>query len=111
MAETVAALLGIGADVHSKSNDGSTPLHFAAANESDEVAALLISSGANVNATTEDGSTLLHIAAGYAEDRDGDEDDEEYQENGFGPFEEVTALLLANGADVHIKNKVKEHGG
>ena len=48
--EAVKKTLADGADVNAKDDNGSTPLHPAAANDHKELAELLIEKGANVNA-------------------------------------------------------------
>jgi ankyrin repeat protein len=55
-------LVSKGANVNTKTNDGATPLHVAAAAGNVEVTKLLVSKGANVNAKTNDGQTPLAIA-------------------------------------------------
>jgi len=59
----VELLLGKGADVNAKANNGATPLHLAAVRGSVEVATLLLESGAQINATDNDGWTPLHSAS------------------------------------------------
>lgn len=58
------SLLDAGADVNAHDEVGSTPLHFAAKGESEEVIRLLIDSGADVNATNNRGETPLNNAVG-----------------------------------------------
>ena len=79
--------IAIGADVNSKDESGSTPLHSAADFGHKEVAELLITKGADVNAKSSDvGWTPLLGAAGKG-------------------HKEIVELLIAKGADVNAKNK------
>jgi ankyrin repeat protein len=57
-------LIDAGADVNAADDVGSTPLHFAAKGESEEVVELLIDAGANVNAANNKGETPLNNAVG-----------------------------------------------
>lgn len=59
----VDLLLQYGADVHSKSDGGWTPLHNAAEKGYEDVAASLLEWKANVNTTTSSGMTALHWSA------------------------------------------------
>jgi hypothetical protein len=52
-------LLTLGADVHSRSNEGLTPLHSAADGKNVGSATLLLAHGADLNARTNDGATPL----------------------------------------------------
>jgi PBP1b-binding outer membrane lipoprotein LpoB len=54
--------IAIGADVNSKDESGSTPLHSAAISGHKEIAELLIAKGADVNARNNDGETPLDWA-------------------------------------------------
>ena len=74
-------------DVHTKDNDGWTPLHWAARNNSIAVAKLLISSGAEVNAKNNAGRTPLHLAA-------------------YNNSRAVAELLISSGADVNVKDVI-----
>jgi ankyrin repeat protein len=56
-------LLGHGAEVNERMQDGDTPLHQAAWQGHVEAAELLIAAGAAVGATKEDGASCLHLAA------------------------------------------------
>lgn len=56
-------MLGSGASIDSRNEDGCTALHFAADRGQREVARLLIQHGADVNAVDSDGQTPLHYAA------------------------------------------------
>jgi ankyrin repeat protein len=60
--EMFQALLEAGADVDSRSNRGSTPLHIAAQEHQVAMARALIQSGATVDAVDSYGRTPLHIA-------------------------------------------------
>ena len=71
--------------VHSRSEFGSTPLHFAARLGEVEQIALLLSHGANVDAIGEDGATPLHDAAG-------------------NDMAEAAEALLAAGANATLKD-------
>ena len=59
----VKELLERGANPNAKDGDEETPLHYAAAKGSVDIAKLLIDKGANVNAKSVDGFTPLHVAA------------------------------------------------
>ena len=61
--EAVEVLLGSGAAVDAKNNDGDTPLHRAAnAFYAFEAVEVLLGSGAAVDAKDNDGDTPLHVA-------------------------------------------------
>jgi ankyrin repeat protein len=60
-AESVAALIGSGADVNATNNAGATPLHYGVG--SDRIVDLLLKAGANPNACSIAGNTPLHSAA------------------------------------------------
>jgi ankyrin repeat protein len=84
--ETVRALLRKGADVNGAQGDGSTALHWAAANANRKLADFLIASKANVSAQTRlAGITPLFVAA----------------KNGAAG---VAEDLLKAGADVNLAN-------
>ena len=68
-----------------KTNDGLTPLHWAASSGHNGAAELLLANGANVNAEDSRGDTPLHLAASAG-------------------CTNVAALLLANHADVNAMN-------
>ena len=91
--EVIAALLAAGADVNAKTDNGTTPLHFA--NTAMAVTALL-AAGADPNAkTAKKGYTPLHVATQY---------------KGRGKPEAIARLtarittLLAVGADPNAKD-------
>ena len=83
---SVKQLLKTGTGVNAVSEDGWTPLHWAAWMGHKEVSKLLIEKGADSNATSHllGGITPLHWAA-------------------RGGHEEIVELLVANGADVNTK--------
>jgi ankyrin repeat protein len=62
-AAAVKALLASGADVNTRSGDGSTALHWAAQNDDLAMANALIGKGAKVDAATDLGITPLWVAA------------------------------------------------
>ena len=62
-ASDVQAELDAGADVNARTENGYTPLHWAAGWGTAETVQLLIAAGADVNARTENGYTPLHWAA------------------------------------------------
>ena len=63
--EQVTACLAAGAALAARTEDGHTPLHFAARNnENPAVVEALLAAGADVNARSLDGHTPLHVAAG-----------------------------------------------
>jgi hypothetical protein len=88
---TVAFLLDSGAAIDKDSFDGETPLMGAASQDGHaDVVALLLERGANPNAHDEQGNTaLMHVA-----------------ESSYGTpaFAAVARLLLAGGADPHLRN-------
>lgn len=49
-------------DVHTRSEDGITPIHCAVMFENLSAVKLLVAYGANVNSITNSGRTLLHVA-------------------------------------------------
>lgn len=57
-------LIDSGADVNAADDDGSTPLHAAAADDSAEVVRFLLNSGARVDERNTKGETPLNIAVG-----------------------------------------------
>ena len=60
--EKVKELVSEGANPNFKIDDGSTPLHFAAVGNHEEVVEFLLEKGADINAKKEDGETPLHFA-------------------------------------------------
>lgn len=81
----VKLLLEKGADINTKFDGGSTPLHLAASNGYTEIVKLLIDNGADVNAQNDLGNTPLHLAA----------------DNGYT---EIVKYLIEKGADVNVKS-------
>lgn len=88
----VETLLGYGADVHIRGGRlRETPLHLAArVKDGEKCALMLLKSGANPNITTEDGNSPVHVAARY------------------GRLETIL-LLLEDGGDPQLKNKVSKN--
>ena len=66
--EIAELLIAKGAEVNTKSDSESTPLHFAALNGRKEIVELLLANGADVNAKDGEGKTPLDWA--YAETAD-----------------------------------------
>ena len=83
----VKLLLGKGADINTKDNDGWTALHYATRHQTTEMAQLLLDRGADINAKDNDGWTALHCAAVYKNT-------------------EMVQLLLDKGADVNAKTDI-----
>ncbi|MDE2916650.1 MAG: ankyrin repeat domain-containing protein [Paracoccaceae bacterium] len=87
---TVADLqadIAAGANVHARTEDGATPLHWAAALNVDEAMIMvLVEAGADVHARTDDGVTPLHGAAALNANPD------------------VITVLLRSGADLKAKD-------
>jgi len=84
--DAVRALVGLGADVHVRLQDGCTALHLAADKGHGEVVKVLVDLGADVHAQVQDGHTPLHQAA----------------LNGHG---EVVTVLVGLGVDVHAQTQ------
>jgi ankyrin repeat protein len=84
----VAALIGAGADVNEKDQDGMAALHWAVVAHRVDVLKVLLARGAGVNVLDRFGYTPLHYAATID----------------FGDADTATALLAA-GADSSVKNK------
>ena len=84
--DATVRLLVCGASVYCRNENGSTPLHFAAAGGHIAVCEKLLGAGADVNVRNKTGSTPLHFAA----------------DKSFVP---LILLLTANGADPCAKNK------
>jgi cytohesin len=81
--EVAEVLIAKGADVNAKSENGITPLHYAA---SKEIAELLLAKGANVNAKNDGDYTPLHGAA-------------------YRGHKEIAELLISKGADVNAADR------
>ena len=80
-------------DVNATGEGGATALHLTAYLNAENVAKVLIAREANVNALDDEGRTPLHLVI--------------TQPHGEEPNAEMINLLLANGADLSIKD---EHG-
>jgi len=72
--------------VNAKSDDGGTPLLYAAAYGHKEIVELLIAADADLNVRDEDGKTTLHFAA-------------------LNGRKVIVELLIAKGADVNAKDE------
>ncbi len=90
--EVIDMLVEAGSDVHARTDDGSTSLHFSASGSNGEAVLALLKHGADVNAKDDTESTPLHAAVWYAH----------LQESA-----PVVELLLRSGADEKIVN---DHG-
>lgn len=86
--ETVRLLLGKGANVNAKDNEGWHPLQLAAKRGDIEIVRLLLENGAEVNATNVDGVTALGSAV-------------------YRGYTDVAKLLVEKGADINAKEKNK----
>ena len=66
-ASSVAFLIGRGASVNRRNNDGWTALHYASTslNSTTEVLRFLLEHGADINAQDNEGITPIHLAAAY----------------------------------------------
>lgn len=117
-ADMVNLLLGQGADINAKNNEGRTPLFDAAWNGKTDVVKLLCDRGADIGAKQYNlGSTALHCAAwnGNADAvemlLDHGANIEARENNGSTPFgfaiwhgkTDVAKLLLARGANIEVK--------
>lgn len=98
--ETVKAFLKLGADVHARTVDGSTPLHYTLLDSFNiPIIKVLLEAGAKVNAKTEKGNTPLHIAVTRKNMVRQDQADN---------LEEAIIILLKAGADPSIENNKGE---
>jgi ankyrin repeat protein len=80
-------LLGKGADIKAKDNEGNTVLHYLSLYGSDiPTLKILINNGADVNAKNADANTPLHVAGEYGE-------------------KDVFMALMVHGANPQNKNR------
>lgn len=82
--DQVKSLIEQGADIEAKTDNGSTPLHWAAASGHTDVANLLLEKGADIEAKDRGGWTPLHWAAANGQT-------------------DIANLLLEKGADIDAK--------
>jgi ankyrin repeat protein len=116
--DIVEFLLANKAEVNARSNDGTTPLHWAAAHGPKGLVELLLANKAEVNARSNDGTTPLHWAAAHDQTdlvefllankaevnaRSNDGTTPLHKAAWWG-FSNVVEVLLANKADVNAKN-------
>jgi len=78
-------LVNYGADINGRTNQGYTPLHYAAFHGSTEVAEYLVKKGARVDLRNSSGQTPLHEIFRRSEPR-------------------ITGLLVTAGADVNVRD-------
>ena len=97
--EIVELLLANKAEVNAKANDGTTPLHAAAAGGHKDVAELLLANNADVNARNNKGETPLHRVLALATDSRYKPETELGKRN-----QDMVELLVASNADVNAKD-------
>ena len=121
LAATVA-LLAAGADVNARDNNGWTPLHWAAAQDTPEIIAAILDAGMPVDPVDADGRTPLHLAAGekgtanLATLLDAGAAIDARNQSGETPLHLASmqatsseiAVLLAAGAAVDVRNRSGE---
>jgi ankyrin repeat protein len=82
-------LIDSGANIHTKHNDGSTPLHELCAGGKNDMALALIDRGVDLHAKDSLGGTPLHSACTF--DKTG-----------------TVAMLVDCGADIHTENRNRQ---
>ena len=93
-------LIARGLEVDARSDAGQTPLHEAARNAHPDVVRLLIAKGAKVDARDKNGITPLLEMMSYSLGTTRHD-----AENKAGRLTETTEILLANGANVNVRNE------
>jgi ankyrin repeat protein len=98
LTETMSFLLKHGADVNSRDDDLSTPLHLAALSDEFEAAQFLLEHGADIDARNSEGKTPLHL---LFETKYGEFNWDHYQDPSF------VGLFLEHGANLNAQD---QHG-
>ena len=114
--EIVQLLLDRGFQVQISDKSGLFPLHWAVEGRNDNIVKLLLKAGADLDAQNSEGETALHLATHAGDVGKYQEPiNHSHMQNGTGlrstasaSTERIVELLLANGAEVDIKNEKGE---